>query len=101
MFKRLRSYSKTNKLWNFDGGIHLPEMKLQSSKVPIPTCPLPEFFIIPLQQHFGSPAELLVKMGDTVLKGQPLISGHDRALPQLRHYQRHYASYCRPSFWII
>ncbi|WP_339057392.1 electron transport complex subunit RsxC [Candidatus Regiella endosymbiont of Tuberolachnus salignus] len=81
MFKLLRSYSKTNKLWNFDGGIHLPEMKLQSSKVPIRTCPLPEFFIIPLQQHLGSPAELLVKMGDSVLKGQPLTSGHDRALP--------------------
>ncbi|WP_289997354.1 electron transport complex subunit RsxC [Photorhabdus laumondii] len=70
-----------NKIWDFTGGIHPPEMKLQSSQSPLRITPLPEELIIPLQQHLGTEGELLVKMGDEVLKGQPLTFGTGRTVP--------------------
>ncbi|MBD2821244.1 electron transport complex subunit RsxC [Xenorhabdus sp. 42] len=70
-----------NKIWDFDGGIHPPEMKLQSNCTPIRYAPLPDELIIPLQQHLGPTGELLVKTGDKVLKGQPLTFGTGRTLP--------------------
>ncbi|WP_416775664.1 electron transport complex subunit RsxC [Xenorhabdus budapestensis] len=70
-----------NKIWDFDGGIHPPEMKLQSSRTPLRYAPLPEELIIPLQQHIGPEGELLVKAGDKVLKGQPLTIGIGRTVP--------------------
>ncbi|NHB63225.1 electron transport complex subunit RsxC [Photorhabdus sp. RW14-46] len=70
-----------NKIWDFAGGIHPPEMKLQSSQSPLRITPLPEELIIPLQQHLGTEGELLVKVGDEVLKGQPLTFGTGRTVP--------------------
>ncbi|TDB57303.1 electron transport complex subunit RsxC [Photorhabdus khanii] len=70
-----------NKIWDFEGGIHPPEMKLQSSQTPLRIAPLPEELIIPLQQHLGTEGELLVKAGDKVLKGQPLTFGTGRTVP--------------------
>jgi electron transport complex protein RnfC len=72
---------KKDRIWDFDGGIHPPEMKTQSSGVPLRTAPLPDKFIIPLQQHLGPEGELCVKVGDTVLKGQPLTVGRGRTVP--------------------
>ncbi|WP_350305011.1 electron transport complex subunit RsxC [Photorhabdus viridis] len=70
-----------NKIWDFEGGIHPPEMKLQSSQTPLRIAPLPDELIIPLQQHLGTEGELLVKTGDKVLKGQPLTFGAGRTVP--------------------
>ncbi|OKP03291.1 electron transport complex subunit RsxC [Xenorhabdus eapokensis] len=70
-----------NKIWDFDGGIHPPEMKLQSSCTPLRQAPLPNELIIPLQQHLGPGGELLVKAGDNVLKGQALTLGMGRTVP--------------------
>lgn len=56
-------------------------MKTQSSHVPLRNVPLPERFIIPLQQHLGPEGELCVKAGDPVLKGQPLTTGRGRTVP--------------------
>ncbi|CAI0833773.1 electron transport complex subunit RsxC [Serratia quinivorans] len=72
---------KKDRIWDFDGGIHPPEMKTQSSGVPLRTAPLPDKFIIPLQQHLGPEGELCVKVGDTVLKGQALTVGRGRTVP--------------------
>lgn len=72
---------KKDKVWDFDGGIHPPEMKTQSSHVPLRSVPLPERFIIPLQQHLGPEGELCVQAGDRVLKGQPLTTGRGRTVP--------------------
>jgi len=72
---------KKEKIWDFDGGIHPPEMKTQSSLVPLRRMPLPERFIIPLQQHLGPEGELCVKSGDRGSKGQPLPTGRGRTVP--------------------
>ena len=65
----------SGKLWEFDGGIHPPDMKYQSNKKPISTLPLPQDFYVPIKQHTGSAGSVLVKRGDHVLKGQPLTQG--------------------------
>ncbi|MGF7435523.1 electron transport complex subunit RsxC [Pasteurella bettyae] len=72
----------SGKLWDFDGGIHPPEMKSQSNQTPIIQAPLAEDFYVPIKQHAGSAGNLLVKPGDKVLKGQPLTQGDGlRVLP--------------------
>ena len=80
MFNLFTAFKK-DRIWDFDGGIHPPEMKTQSSGVPLRVVPLPDVFIIPLQQHLGPEGELCVKAGDRVLKGQPLTFGRGRTLP--------------------
>lgn len=57
------------KLWDFHGGVHPPENKRQSLKTEIRALGLPEFLIVPLQQHIGMPAQCLVQPGDSVAKG--------------------------------
>ncbi|OOF40302.1 electron transport complex subunit RsxC [Rodentibacter mrazii] len=72
----------SGKLWDFKGGIHPPEMKDQSNHQPVKTLPLSKDFYIPLKQHSGLAGEVLVKVGDYVLKGQPLTQGGGlRVLP--------------------
>ncbi|MEW6982052.1 electron transport complex subunit RsxC [Colwelliaceae bacterium 6471] len=58
--------------WKFHGGIHPPEQKQLTNNKPIRQIPIPAELVIPLQQHIGHAGELLVKVGDKVLKGQPL-----------------------------
>ncbi|MBZ6064978.1 electron transport complex subunit RsxC [Aeromonas schubertii] len=65
---------KAGAMWDFHGGIHPAENKDQSSHTPIRHAGLPEALIIPLRQHAGPAGELLVKVGDRVLRGQPLTS---------------------------
>jgi electron transport complex protein RnfC len=59
-------------LWKFHGGLKLDSHKALSNTHAITHCPLPSRLVIPLQQHIGEPGELLVNIGDSVLKGQPL-----------------------------
>ncbi|ARD38511.1 electron transport complex subunit RsxC [Edwardsiella ictaluri] len=80
MFKLFAALRK-ERLWDFTGGIHPPEMKQISSEIPLRRIPLPNLLIIPLQQHLGPEGELLVKVGERVLKGQPLTRGNGRTLP--------------------
>ena len=78
---KLFSAFKKDRIWDFDGGIHPPEMKMQSSQTPLRQIPLPEQFIIPLKQHLGPEGEICVSVGDKVLRGQPLTRGKGRTLP--------------------
>ncbi|WP_439243635.1 electron transport complex subunit RsxC, partial [Lonepinella sp. BR2474] len=73
---------QSGKLWDFYGGIHPPEMKSQSNSTPIFTALLAEKYYVPIKQHLGSAGNLLVNVGDQVLKGQPLTQGDGlRCLP--------------------
>lgn len=60
------------RFWDFHGGIHPPEQKFLTKNKPIKQLALPKQLIIPLQQHIGREGDLLVSIGDRVLKGQPL-----------------------------
>ncbi|KFD21174.1 electron transport complex subunit RsxC [Yokenella regensburgei] len=80
MFKLFSAFRK-DKIWDFDGGIHPPEMKTQSNGTPLRQIPLAQRFIMPLKQHIGAEGELCVSVGDTVLRGQPLTRGRGRMLP--------------------
>lgn len=63
---------KAGNLWDFHGGIHPADNKLQSSQSPVVDAGLPPRLIIPLRQHAGPAGDLLVQVGDKVKKGQPL-----------------------------
>ncbi|WP_429066131.1 electron transport complex subunit RsxC [Aeromonas veronii] len=63
---------KAGTLWDFHGGIHPADNKLQSSQSPVVDAGLPPRLIIPLRQHAGPAGDLLVQVGDKVNKGQPL-----------------------------
>ncbi|PHR83744.1 MAG: electron transport complex subunit RsxC [Colwellia sp.] len=70
------------KFWHFHGGIHPPEQKAITSAKPIKQLALPKQLILPLQQHIGRQGDLLVKVGDKVLKGQALTqSANPMAVP--------------------
>ncbi len=56
----------------FPHGIHPQELKEATSHTSLQPLPAPEKVIIPLHQHFGSPAEPLVKKGDEVFMGQKI-----------------------------
>lgn len=56
-------------------------MKTQSNGTPLRQVSLPQRFVIPLKQHIGAEGELCVKVGDRVLRGQPLTRGWGRMLP--------------------
>ncbi|EPT8874256.1 electron transport complex subunit RsxC [Cronobacter dublinensis] len=78
---KLFSAFRKEKVWDFNGGIHPPEMKTQSNGTQLRQLPLPGRFIIPLKQHIGNEGEICVAPGDKVLRGQPLTVGRGRMLP--------------------
>ncbi|WP_036825068.1 electron transport complex subunit RsxC, partial [Photobacterium sanctipauli] len=63
---------KQGQLWDFPGGIHPAENKKLSSKVAIKQAGIPAELVLPLKQHIGTKGDILVAVGDKVLKGQPL-----------------------------
>ena len=53
----------------FRHGVHPPETKHLTERVPVRRMPFPEEIVLPLRQHAGRPARLLVKVGDHVERG--------------------------------
>lgn len=73
---------KHGQWWTFHGGIHPPQQKFLTKDKPIRNLPMPTVLILPLKQHIGQMGELIVNVGDKVLKGQPLTrSQHPMAVP--------------------
>jgi len=66
------------KLFPIRGGIHPDYRKELSSEKAIVALPMPAALYIPLQQHIGAPAEVLVNEGDLVKKGQMIARNQDR-----------------------
>lgn len=59
----------------FSRGIHPPEYKNPTAQKPLQVMPPPQKVTIPFLQHFGTPAEPLVKKGEEVLLGQKIGEG--------------------------
>lgn len=72
-------------LFPIRGGIHPEYRKELTGGRAIEALPLPDRLYIPLQQHIGAPAEILVSEGDLVKKGQVIarrqgqVSAHHHA----------------------
>ena len=67
---------KQGQLWDFHGGIHPAENKVISTRNAIQPAGIPFELILPLKQHIGGKGDILVTVGQTVLKGQPLTQGN-------------------------
>ena len=63
------------KVKTFPHGIHPPEFKKGTADKALESLPPPEKVTIPLLQHFGNPAEPLVKKGEAVDLGQKIGEG--------------------------
>lgn len=61
-----------SKIFKFNGGVHPPENKLESTGKPIQRLGIPDELVLPLRQHIGNLPKLRVQPGDHVLKGQLL-----------------------------
>jgi electron transport complex protein RnfC len=53
----------------FRHGVHPPELKQLTARVPIRRLPFPADIVLPLSQHTGKPAKPIVKVGDRVERG--------------------------------
>jgi electron transport complex protein RnfC len=61
---------QTITLHSFNGGVHPQQNKHQSTQTPIAQLPIPAQLIVPVGQHIGAPADVIIAVGDEVLKGQ-------------------------------
>jgi Na+-translocating ferredoxin:NAD+ oxidoreductase subunit C len=62
--------------FGFAHGIHPPESKELTSRLPIRRMPFPDEVVLPLRQHAGQPAKPVVAPGDHVLRGDT-VAAHD------------------------
>jgi len=63
---------KRGKFWKFHGGIHPPSQKFLTTDKPIKKMAIPPLLRIPVRQHIGDAGDVIVEVGQKVLKGQPL-----------------------------
>ncbi|MCH2158309.1 MAG: electron transport complex subunit RsxC [Oleiphilaceae bacterium] len=84
MAKLRIAHNNSRTLHDFHGGIHPEENKTQSTQLDIQKASLPSTLIVPLQQHVGKSAKVLVNAGDRVLKGQ-LIADADGVISACVH----------------
>jgi electron transport complex protein RnfC len=54
---------------SFRHGVHPPEFKELTAALPIRRLPYPDEVVLPLRQHTGKPARVIVKPGDRVERG--------------------------------
>ncbi|MBW2275153.1 MAG: electron transport complex subunit RsxC [Deltaproteobacteria bacterium] len=57
---------------SFRHGVHPPDRKELTAEVPIRRMPFPDEVVLPLQQHAGKPARLVVRPGQRVERGDLL-----------------------------
>ncbi|KPJ85461.1 MAG: hypothetical protein AMS18_16280, partial [Gemmatimonas sp. SG8_17] len=56
----------------FRHGVHPPEFKELTEAVAVRRMPFPDEVVLPLSQHTGRPAKLLVRPGDRVERGDKI-----------------------------
>lgn len=60
----------------FRHGVHPPENKEETNKLPIRQFSFSPLIILPMQQHIGAPSRIIVKEGQDVLRGQLLAEAN-------------------------
>lgn len=60
----------------FRHGVHPPELKELTARIPIRRLPYPDEVVLPLSQHAGKPAKLVARVGDRVERGD-LVAAAD------------------------
>jgi len=70
-------YVMSTHLSKIFGGLKLAGFKSMSVSQATRTASLPKKLILPLKQHIGHTAEVIAKVGDTVLKGQMIAAAKD------------------------
>lgn len=68
----MRPLANFTKIFKFNGGVHPPENKIQSTRLSIGQLALPSKLVLPLRQHVGNIPKVKVSIGEQVLKGQLL-----------------------------
>lgn len=68
----LPANDKQDGVFEFNGGVHPPGHKSESTQHPIKTLAIPKKLVLPLRQHIGNLPKLVVDVGDYVKKGQLL-----------------------------
>ena len=68
----MSAIANLTKLFKFNGGVHPPQHKLESTTQPIRPLAVPARLVLPLRQHVGNIPKILVAVGERVLKGQLL-----------------------------
>src|SRR5437660_5807435 len=58
----------------FSRGVHVPEFKEPTCKLPIRRMPFAPSLVVPLAQHTGAPAVLAVVEGQEVVRGEPIAT---------------------------
>lgn len=71
------SNSRINNIWNIPGGVHPASHKALTREQPVRFAGVPDQLIFPLTQYIGPPAEPIVAIGQTVLKGQIIAKAKD------------------------
>ena len=67
----------SQKLWSFPGGVKPKGRKSLSNTSQIAELEIPKLLYIPIKQHIGVDAKLIVSVNDRVLAGQPLTESHN------------------------
>lgn len=61
----------------FERGIHPPAEKQATANRSIRRLPYPNEVVVPLSQHIGKPPKAIVRVGEEVVRGQPIARGED------------------------
>ena len=69
-----RSAARRTRAIGFSHGVHPPEHKELTAHLPIRRMPFPEEVVLPLRQHAGKPAKLVVATGAHVERGDLLAA---------------------------
>ncbi len=76
--QRKKEYILAMSTKTFRGGTHPPERKERSASNPIEFHSAVTQVVIPVNQHFGAPLQVLVKVGDVVKRGQKIADADGR-----------------------
>ena len=64
--------ARASEAFQLAGGVHPPELKALTEAVQIRRMPFPDEIVLPLRQHAGKPAKVIVRKGDRVERGDKI-----------------------------